>query len=253
MSALILTYHGVEDAPGPLFVSPELFEQHLDVVLEWGGDVLTVGELAAALRERRLPERALSITFDDGFASVARAAVPLLLERGLAATVFCVAGYVGRNNDWPSQPAGIPRRPLATREELAELARAGFEIGAHGFEHAPLVTSDEDALRLEIVESRADLECMTGAEVHSFAHPYGAEPSEQAQELIAATYAAACTTELRPVTAGADPLAVPRIDAHYLRYPQLLRRALDGRLQKYLRSRSYGARVRRYLSPGPPR
>ena len=158
MSALILTYHGIEDAPGPLFVSPGLFETHLDAIQESGANVLTVSGLADALRHGVLPERAVAITFDDGFTSVARVAAPLLLERGQTATVFCVAGYVGGANDWPSQPKGVPRRSLATANEVAELGRAGFEVGAHGFEHAPLLGEDADFLHQEVVDARAALE-----------------------------------------------------------------------------------------------
>ncbi len=244
MSALVLTYHAIEDGPGPLFVSPELFEVHLDAILESGAEVLTIGELAAALREGRLPERAVAITFDDGFASVARAAAPLLRERGLTATVFCVAGYVGRDNDWPSQPPKIPRRPLAAAEELAELARDGIELGAHGMTHAPLSDDVEESFERELVEARGELEKATGVEIRSFAYPYGGVASPAARTKVAATYEAACTTELRLLVSSEDSLAIPRVDAHYVRRPALLRRALDGSLGGYLRARRLGSRAR---------
>src|SRR5204862_10841 len=74
----------------------------------------------------------VAITFDDGFASVARTAWPLLAERGLTATVFCVAGYLGGANDWPTQATGAPRLPLADAASLTALAAEGVELGAHG-------------------------------------------------------------------------------------------------------------------------
>ena len=247
MSALVLAYHGVEPGPGPLFIEPELFERQLDTIVESGASVLSISQLAAALRDERLPERAVTITFDDGFASVARTAAPLLLERGLTATVFCVADWLGRTNDWPSQPAAIPRRPLATAEELAELAAAGFELGAHGMTHAPLSTGDEGQLRRELVDARLDLARSTRAQIGSYAYPYGITGSDLARRLVAESYAAACTTELRAVEDDDDPLALPRVDVHYVRSAQLFRRAVEGSLGAYLRARSVGVLVRRRL------
>ena len=33
MSVLVLMYHGVDERPGPLFVSPALFDAHLDAIV----------------------------------------------------------------------------------------------------------------------------------------------------------------------------------------------------------------------------
>src|SRR5262249_16377676 len=107
--ALVLTYHAIGAGPPPLFVEPSLLATHLDCVVESRATVLTVSRFAAALREGSLPERAVALTFDDGFANVHEEAAPLLAERGLTATVFCVAGHLGGRSDWPSQPPSAPR------------------------------------------------------------------------------------------------------------------------------------------------
>jgi peptidoglycan/xylan/chitin deacetylase (PgdA/CDA1 family) len=245
VTALILTYHAIEDAPGPLFVSPGLFEKHLETIHKRGASVLTVSGLADALRNGTLPERAVAITFDDGFASVARVAAPLLTQRGLTATIFCVAGYLGRTNDWPSQPKGAPRKPLATADELAALVRAGFEVGGHGFEHAPLVGDDAELLDREIVDSRDTLEEAVGARVTAFAYPYGAGPAPQAAALVRETYTAACAARAALLKERTDVFALPRVDAHYLRRPDLLSRAIRGEPGPYLSVRFLGARARR--------
>ena len=113
MTAVVLTYHAVEDGPAPLCIDPELFRAQLDCLLEVGAEALTISGLAACLRDGTLPARAVALTFDDGCASVARTAAPLLAERGLTATVFCVAGHLGGQNDWPTQPNGMPSLALA--------------------------------------------------------------------------------------------------------------------------------------------
>ena len=63
----------------------------------------------------------------------------------------------------------MPRRPLASAEQIARLAAEGWEIGAHTRSHLPLsgVTgADVDA---EVVECRRELEAVAAAEVPSFA------------------------------------------------------------------------------------
>ena len=125
MRALILAYHAVEAGPRPLFVEPPPFRAHLDLLAESDVEVVSLERIVRGLRDGDLPDRCAAITFDDGFVSVADTAAPLLAERGMPATVFCVAGWLGRTNDWPSQPDGVPRRDLADANALAELAAAG--------------------------------------------------------------------------------------------------------------------------------
>jgi peptidoglycan/xylan/chitin deacetylase (PgdA/CDA1 family) len=247
VSGLVLTYHAVGPDGGALAVDADLFRAHVDELREAEAAFLTVSELAAGLRRGTLPDRAVAITFDDGLSSVAEAAAPVLAEYELCATVFCVAGRLGGDSSWPSARADATPLPLMNAQDLAELAAAGFEIGSHGMDHAPLVTGSDALLGREIAESQLVLEQAVGVTVRSFAYPYGAEPSEAARRLVERTYDAACTTSLGRISRGADPLRLPRVDAHYVRRPALLRRALTGTLDPYLRARAIGAGARRRL------
>jgi peptidoglycan/xylan/chitin deacetylase (PgdA/CDA1 family) len=244
--SLILTYHAVDAARSPICIDPSLFAAHVDVIADSGMRSVTVRELAEALAEEAL-ENTVCITFDDGFASIAEQAAPLLEERGLTATLFCVAGHLGGMNDWPSARDGGYRARLADASALSALAARGFEIGSHGMEHAPLAGASEAMLRRELSQSRAALEHAVGSHVSSYAYPYGALPGAGARQLLGQTYVAACTTSLRRVSAGDDPHLLPRVDAHFLRKPELLQRALEGGLGVYLRARSLGTRTRRRL------
>lgn len=245
--ALILTYHAVEPGPGPLRIDPGLFARHLDAAVASGAEAMTVSGVASALRVGRLPERAVAFTFDDGLASAAHVAGPLLEERGLVATVFCVARRLGSQSDWPSRASWAPTFPLAGPDDLAELARQGWEIGSHGLGHEPLGDAEPARLRTELVESRRLLEDVAGAAVTSFAYPYGSVPAEAAAALVEAGYAAGCTTQAGPVRAGGDPFSLPRVDMSYLRRPAVLQAALEGRLDPYLAARALGARARRLV------
>jgi peptidoglycan/xylan/chitin deacetylase (PgdA/CDA1 family) len=242
---LILTYHAVESGPSPLCIEPDIFRQHLEVIADLGAATLTVSELAAALARGELAEPAVAITFDDGFESVYEHAAPLLAERGQRATVFAVAGSLGGLNDWPSQQVGAPQRPLLHPTQLVELSQLGFEVGSHGVEHAPMAGVGADEAEREVVTSKEMLEELLGCRVATYAYPYGASPSPHAARLVRSTYDAACGTRLATVGAGVDPHDLPRVDSHYVRRPELLRRALAGSLRGYLMLRRAGARSRR--------
>jgi peptidoglycan/xylan/chitin deacetylase (PgdA/CDA1 family) len=255
--AIILTYHSIEAGPAPLCVHPELFREHMDVVRRSGLEVLTVAELGDRLRRRALTARTVTITFDDGFRSVAANAAPILRERGLCATVFCVAGRLGGASNWPSARDDTHSADLADESELASLIGHGVEIGAHGVQHEPLVGTDPRVLRAEIAGSRTLLEERLAVDVTSFAYPYGARPSPAAAQLVAETFDAACTTVLSTVGEHSDRLALPRVDAHYVRQPERLERLLAGSLGSYLRLRRVGAGTRRlvrrdYAMPAAP-
>jgi peptidoglycan/xylan/chitin deacetylase (PgdA/CDA1 family) len=93
---LILTYHRVLAAPDPLLPDqPDAreFSAHLDLL----GSVFNVLPLSEAfdrMRSRSLPPRAVSITFDDGYANNLEVAAPLLRERGMAASLFIAPGFL---------------------------------------------------------------------------------------------------------------------------------------------------------------
>jgi peptidoglycan/xylan/chitin deacetylase (PgdA/CDA1 family) len=244
MTVVVLMYHAIERGPRPLCIEPELFRSHVAAIAASGVPALTVSELGSTLRATELPERGVAITFDDGYESVVENAVPVLAEHGLKATIFCVAGQLGRTNDWPrANPVRHPFR-LASAAELARVGGQGFEIGSHSYTHTALTRVRGAEVTREIEESKNVLQNAVGSTVTSFAWPYGAEPSEEAAQRIAAMYEVACSTEIARVGLGADPYALPRIDAHYLRRTALLRRVLDGALDTYLGLRKIGARVR---------
>jgi peptidoglycan/xylan/chitin deacetylase (PgdA/CDA1 family) len=246
--AVVLVYHAVEAGRSPVCIEPSLFRRHLETIADVGARVVSLDRLAAELRLGGPAEPTVAITFDDGAASVADNAAPLLAERRLPATVFCVAGHVGRRTDWLSEPASLPRVRLAGSSVLADLARNGFELGSHGMTHLPLALAEASTLEREVVDSKDALEQATGAAVRWFAYPYDSVPAGPGRALVERTYAGAVAGGNRAVTAGTDRWAIPRIDVHYLRRSALLARVLRGG-DRYLAVRRFGARARRLVRP----
>jgi peptidoglycan/xylan/chitin deacetylase (PgdA/CDA1 family) len=246
--ALIITYRGIGAGPAPLFIDRDAFGAHLRCLSDCGVSPLTISELAHALRAGTVPPRAVALTFDGGLRSDADEAVPLLAEHEFTATFFCAAGRLGSTGGLPAPRHGTMHE-LLLGAEVAELSDWGFEVGSCGMEYLRLDALSSFALEREIRMSRDVLEEVTGAPVQSFALPYGVRPGTEGRALLEETYAAACGGSLGTAGAGANMYDLPRVDAHLLRRPGLLRRALVGfSLPPYLRARRAGARARRMLA-----
>ncbi len=82
----VLAYHGVDD--------PERFAEHVDFIARWMNPISLNDFISSRSQARPLPPRSVLITFDDGHASVAEYAAPLLWEHGLPAVVFVVTALI---------------------------------------------------------------------------------------------------------------------------------------------------------------
>ncbi len=92
----VLAYHRVlpqHDALLPSEPAAAAFEDRMRWVRA-NFEVLPLAEAANALARQRLPKRALSITFDDGYADNYEVALPILLRLGLPATFFVATGFL---------------------------------------------------------------------------------------------------------------------------------------------------------------
>lgn len=90
----VLLYHRVAEPPADpqlLCVTPQRFAEQMEEVRR-RYRVLRVSELAAALRARRLPHRAVVVTFDDGYVDNLQHAAPVLRQLEVPAMVFVATG-----------------------------------------------------------------------------------------------------------------------------------------------------------------
>jgi peptidoglycan/xylan/chitin deacetylase (PgdA/CDA1 family) len=192
---------------------------------------------------RSLPSRPVVLTFDDGFRNLLDHAVPVLKNCGFRATVFAVAGHLGKMNDWPGQPSELPHYPLLSSTELVTLAGHGIEIGAHSVTHRYLTLLPADEARRELRESKRILEQILGIPVTSFAYPYGVATSETL-DYAREYYRAACGVEMLPAHRSCDYHCIPRIDTFYLRRPAVFSLFGTSAGHLYVRFRGLGRKLR---------
>lgn len=232
----VMNFHRVLSSPDPLRLGDpdvERFDQMLAWIQAWL-TILPLDDAVRRLRAGTLPARAAAITFDDGYADNHDFALPILRQRGLAATFFIATDYLDGGCMWNDQiiaairkcaydaidldSLGLGRHSLATAEDrsrtinsllprvkylasaereniarsILKLARvacphdqmlttaklrtlraAGMQIGAHTASHPILAKLELDAVRREMVTSKATLEEKLQAPVELFAYPNG--------------------------------------------------------------------------------
>lgn len=242
---LIVNYHAVVADRSPISCTPQQLASDLAGLRDAGFVFVTLDDCADWLAGARpVPARAVAVTFDDGYASVASAALPVLVAAGVPATVFVIAARLGQDNQWAGQWPSVPRLPLIDRGDLDELVAAGVCISAHTFSHPVLTALDDAAARREIVDAAAALEDLTGRPVRHFAYPYGAR-GQRERQLAAERYRTALSAEPATVDLACDPWDVPRLDCHDVRLALRLHLTGARGLPPYLAARRRLRRWRR--------
>lgn len=143
--AACLMLHGI--GPVPSHVPPE-------EVPYW------VAQTALATILAAMEYHPLSLTFDDGNASDAEIALPMLIAAGQTASFFI-----------PSERIDTPG--YLSADAIRALHQAGMQIGSHGAVHRPWTTMTDAEIAADITASNAALQAIIGAPVTTAAIPYG--------------------------------------------------------------------------------
>jgi len=211
----VLMYHKLGPRPRGtrlkgLYVGEALFRRQLRELAAAGYSTIALDGLAAA----NFPSRRIALTFDDGFENVLRYGVGSLAQYGFKATQYLVADRLGQVNDWEVREGEVPER-LMDKEQVRDWLAAGHAIGAHTLTHPRLTQVSPAQAREEIAGSKKKLEDLFGLPMREFCYPYGDWNPAMRDEVAAAGYSAACTTERGVNSAGADRLAYKRYMARY--------------------------------------
>lgn len=102
----------------------------------------------------------VALSFDDGNSSDIEHGLPALLERGLNATFFALAGR-------------LEHQGSLSGEDLKALRQSGMTIGTHGMEHVPWRYLSADERHREFLEARDRISEASGSEVREAALPLG--------------------------------------------------------------------------------
>lgn len=175
-SLVNVCFHGIgaptrvlEDGEAPYWISHGAYLEILDVLAE---------------------DPRVRISFDDGNVSDVRLGLPGLLERGLRATFFVLAGRLDR-------PGSL------STADVRELAAHGMVIGTHGMDHRPWRGLDPSARRRELEEARRVLREVVAGPVTEAALPLGRYDRDLLAHLRELGYTAVHTSDRRWAREGA--------------------------------------------------
>ncbi len=168
-------YHSISPPEGDhdaLCTSPERFEAQMLYLKRRNLSGVSMRKLYLAMSAGDAGGL-VGITFDDGYEDFLSAALPTLERLGFSATVFVVAGMLGKENTWEHR--GGPRLPLRLLDAngVREISERGIEVGSHTVTHPRLPGLDPETLVHEISDSRQRLGEIVGAPVEGFCYPYG--------------------------------------------------------------------------------
>ena len=250
MNIPIITYHAIGEGPRPLWISAEMFENHLRAFGREGYQTVT---LEAAARMLKAPHadnapKPLVITFDDGYRNFFTAAWPILERFGFSATLFVVTDLCDGIERERGEGTFTPVAPVLSWDEIRYLAGVGCEIGSHTRTHPHLPSIRDNALILdEVVGSKRIIEQEIGKPVRVLAYPYGSVESRSVAA-VRASFRAAVTTELGVSGPSSDAYLLERVDAYYLSPMHVAKLSTSaGRL--WLRTRRALRSIRRRVRP----
>lgn len=233
----ILMYHAIDPKPSLISLDPTIFAMQMSWLYENGYTPISQGNLAKSFFQNEpLPEKSIVLTFDDGYQSVYDHAFAVLKKYGFTATIFLVSGYCGKQNNWPGQPAEVPRWPLLNWQQIKEMDGSGIEFGAHGVNHAQLDLLESQAMQDEILNSKLMIQDQLGHEIFDFAYPYG-KYNPKVKKFVSEVFASACTTKVGLSTIASDPYELERIEITYLKPPWLFHGLDRNWFPGYLKSR----------------
>jgi len=128
--AVVLVYHRVGTTaidPWQLAIDPEIFAGQMETLArDWAP--MSLAELVQGFRQRHLPERAVAVTFDDGYADNLEVAAPILLDYAIPATLFVAPGLIDAGAAlWWDELASLLLEPARLPSTLTLSSRNGHQ------------------------------------------------------------------------------------------------------------------------------
>lgn len=238
-----ISFHDIVDRREELTpdaVTTDQFARFLDWLKGNGWTVVSLDAIEAAARGGRpLPERAILLTFDDGYRSLYTRAFPLLQAHGFPA----VAALVGR---WMEGAAGgtvdygttnVPRANFITWAEAREMQASGLiEFASHSYDlHRGIPANPQGnavaaartlqysvdngayesepqyraRLRRDFAQSRGQMARELGRAPRALVWPFGRYTGPALEEATASGFRFAMTLDQAPADAR-RPLDIPR-------------------------------------------
>ena len=142
-------------------VTEKMFEEQMKYLQANGYHPISFASYVESLKNStKLPDKAIVLSFDDGWKTQYQYAVPILEKYKFTATFFIISNYT--NNNY---------KAYMSWDNLKDLVKNGFDIESHTKTHPILTKLDSKKLSDELVGSKKILEDKLGIKVSALAYP----------------------------------------------------------------------------------
>lgn len=225
----VLMYHHINPHKGDMVtITPEVFEGQMEYLHKAGCMTLKIHDLIAYINGGlTLTQKAVIVTFDDGWLDNYMYAFPILKKYKINATVFLITNRVENASQNATKiPSFIPtheesksliekgeaHKVVLNWELIKEMSNSGLiEFYSHTKSHAKCNCLSEKELTEELKEAREMIEIRLGSPCSYFCWPYGKYNSLAANVAKKTGHKALFTINHGVVKAGSDPFAINRI------------------------------------------
>lgn len=198
----ILMYHAIRTAPAgarnrALWVRPREFGAQVRALRRAGYRAVTLQRVWDSWQGRAtLPPKPIVLSFDDGYASHVRIALPVLRRVRWEGVLNLTLSEVGK---------------LGGDAAVRRLIAAGWEIGAHTRTHPDLTVVSDAQLRDEVVTARREIQDRFGVPANFFCYPAGRYDGRVVAAVAEAGHLAATTVRPGFAKASSNPYALARV------------------------------------------
>lgn len=187
----------------------DCFEAQVEYIRSHNYTVLTVSELNEPQAANR--ERAIVMTFDDGYMGNYLHAFKILRKFNFKATFFITTDWVGLPN-------------MLNWKLIKEMSEGGMEIGSHTCSHLLLAGANKERIEDELRGSKEILEEKIKEPVVSISYPNGSFNALVNTIAYESGYTRACVSRLGYWKKESNAFAIPRITAtdNFARFKKIM-------------------------------
>lgn len=182
---IILCYHSIDSSNWEFSTSVSNFEKQI-AYLKNNYELVSINELV----KNNSKNRQAAITFDDGYTSFVKNALPIIRKYKAPSTLFVLGSSIKKRNNGTN-----PKLSLLSEDEIKKLKTDNVTIGYHSENHKDLSKMDLDELETEIHSSKVLFEEKLGIKIDYFAYPFGKYNKTVLSVLRKSGYKAAFTTK----------------------------------------------------------
>ena len=178
MQIPVLAYHKIDQPTSDIklrgaFTSPKNFAKQMLYLKKQNFVFYTATELIDFYKQNGVfPDRAITVTFDDGWKDNYTNAFPILRDLQIKATIFLVPSCIGQMTTKVVGDGENEREHLAIMD-IRAMSDYGIEFGSHTLNHKLLNQISPSEIEFEVSESKKEIENLLQKPCRVFAYPAG--------------------------------------------------------------------------------